>query len=85
MLTTFFANTCLESPEWLDENSGGQFYGYVTGTANLTCQAEAEPPPTFRSELVLLSIFLIELKINCFLDFSKLLNFQVVKLKSCLF
>ncbi|XP_023324649.1 neural cell adhesion molecule 1 [Eurytemora carolleeae] len=36
-----------QSPEWLDENSGGQFYGYVTGTANLTCQAEAEPPPTF--------------------------------------
>ena len=27
---------------------GGKFYGYVTGTANLTCQAEAEPPPTFR-------------------------------------
>lgn len=37
-----------QSPSWLD--SGGhseQFYGYVTGTANLTCQAEAEPPPTF--------------------------------------
>ena len=38
----------LESPEWLDDQVGGQFYGYVTGTANLTCQAEAEPPPTFR-------------------------------------
>ena len=37
-----------ESPEWLDDQVGGQFYGYVTGTANLTCQAEAEPPPTFR-------------------------------------
>jgi len=37
-----------QSPEWLDDQVGGQFYGYVTGTANLTCQAEAEPPPTFR-------------------------------------
>ena len=27
---------------------GGQFYGYVTGTANLSCEAEAEPPPSFR-------------------------------------
>ena len=27
---------------------GGQFYGYVTGIANLTCQAEALPPPEFR-------------------------------------
>ena len=27
---------------------GGQFYGYVTGTANLSCEAEAEPPPQFR-------------------------------------
>jgi len=36
-----------QSPEWLDNNPGGQFYGFVTGTANLTCQAEAEPPPTF--------------------------------------
>jgi len=37
-----------QSPEWLDDQVGGQFYGYVTGTANLTCQAEAEPPPTFQ-------------------------------------
>jgi len=37
-----------QPPEWLDDQVGGQFYGYVTGTANLTCQAEAEPPPTFR-------------------------------------
>jgi len=37
-----------QSPAWLDDQMGGQFYGYVTGTANLTCQAEAEPPPTFR-------------------------------------
>jgi hypothetical protein len=37
-----------ESPEWLDGQLGGQFYGYVTGIANLTCQAEAEPSPTFR-------------------------------------
>jgi len=36
-----------QSPSWLDDQVGGQFYGYVTGTANLTCQAEAEPPPTF--------------------------------------
>ena len=41
-------NPFAESPEWLDDQVGGQFYGYVTGTANLTCQAEAEPPPTFR-------------------------------------
>ena len=41
-------NTFPESPEWLDDQVGGQFYGYVTGIANLTCQAEAEPPPTFR-------------------------------------
>ena len=40
--------TFSESPEWLDDQMGGQFYGYVTGTANLTCQAEAQPPPTFR-------------------------------------
>ena len=40
-------NPCPEPPEWLDDQVGGQFYGYVTGTANLTCQAEAEPPPTF--------------------------------------
>ena len=38
----------LEPPAWLDDKVGGQFYGYVTGTANLTCQAEAEPPPMFR-------------------------------------
>ena len=38
-----------ESPEWLDSQEvQGQFYGFVTGVANLTCQAEAEPPPTFR-------------------------------------
>ena len=38
-----------ESPEWLEEEEvQGQFYGFVTGVANLTCQAEAEPPPTFR-------------------------------------
>merc|ERR1712012_1195810 len=37
-----------QSPAWLDDQMGGQFYGYVTGTANLTCQAEAEPPPAFR-------------------------------------
>jgi len=36
-----------QSPSWLDDQMGGQFYGYVTGTANLTCQAEAEPAPTF--------------------------------------
>ena len=40
--------TFSESPEWLDDQMGGQFYGYVTGTVNLTCQAEAQPPPTFR-------------------------------------
>jgi hypothetical protein len=34
-------------PEWLDDQVGGQFYAYVTGTANLTCQAEAEPHPKF--------------------------------------
>ena len=38
---------CSESPEWLDTNAG-QFYGFVTGAANLTCQAEAQPPPVFR-------------------------------------
>ena len=27
---------------------GGQFYGYVTGVANLSCQAEAQPKPSFR-------------------------------------
>ena len=37
-----------ESPEWLDDQVGGQFYGYVTGTANLSCEAEAEPAPQFR-------------------------------------
>jgi len=37
-----------QPPEWLDDQVGGQFYGYVTGTANLTCQAEAEPPPSFQ-------------------------------------
>ena len=37
-----------ESPSWLDDQVGGQFYGYVTGTANLSCEAEAEPPPSFR-------------------------------------
>ena len=37
-----------ESPEWLDDQVGGQFYGYVTGTANLSCEAEAEPAPSFR-------------------------------------
>lgn len=37
-----------QSPEWLDDKVLGQFYGFVTGVANLTCQAEAEPPPTFR-------------------------------------
>ena len=36
-----------ESPEWLDDQVQGQFYGFVTGVANMTCQAEAEPPPTF--------------------------------------
>jgi len=36
-----------QSPEWLDKNDDGQFYGFVTGTATLTCQAEAQPPPTF--------------------------------------
>jgi len=34
-----------QKPEWRDDS--GQFYGYVTGTANLTCQAEAEPPAEF--------------------------------------
>jgi len=37
-----------QSPEWLDDQVGGQFYGYVTGTANLSCEAEAEPAPSFR-------------------------------------
>ena len=32
----------------MDDQVGGQFYGYVTGTANLSCEAEAEPPPSFR-------------------------------------
>ena len=40
--------TVTESPEWLDDQVGGQFYGYVTGIANLSCEAEAEPPPSFR-------------------------------------
>ena len=30
-----------ESPAWLDDQMGGQFYGYVTGTANLTCQVRS--------------------------------------------
>lgn len=37
-----------QSPAWLDDQVGGQFYGYVTGTANLSCEAEAEPAPQFR-------------------------------------
>merc|ERR1719167_2165210 len=36
-----------QSPEWLERSGDGQFYGFVTGMANLTCQAEAQPPPTF--------------------------------------
>ena len=44
-LSVFFSP---ESPEGLDKNDDGQFYGFVTGTATLTCQAEAQPPPTFR-------------------------------------
>ena len=41
-------NPSSESPEGFDDQVGGLFCGYVTGTANLTCQAEVEPPPTFR-------------------------------------
>lgn len=45
----FVINVKIEqSPEWLDDQVGGQFYGYVTGIANLSCEAEAEPPPSFR-------------------------------------
>ena len=47
-----FSSHCIfltsESPSWLDDQVGGQFYGYVTGTANLSCEAEAEPAPQFR-------------------------------------
>ena len=48
LVTAVLRHRCAESPAWLDDHVGGQFYGYVTGTANLSCQAEAQPPPTFR-------------------------------------
>jgi hypothetical protein len=41
-------NPFSESPEWIDDQVGEYSYGYVTGTANLTCLAEGEPPLKFR-------------------------------------
>ena len=34
-------------PEWPPGQSG-TFYGFISGEANLTCQAKAEPPASFR-------------------------------------
>ena len=47
-LSSHISSDISESPAWLDDQVGGQFYGYVTGTANLSCEAEAEPAPQFR-------------------------------------
>jgi len=36
-----------QKPSWITSASQDQFYGYVTGKANMTCEAFAEPPANF--------------------------------------
>jgi len=36
----------LDKPEWPPEQRG-EFFGFVSGVAYLTCEAEAEPPAEF--------------------------------------
>ena len=41
---------CLtDKPEWSSTSQGrrSDFYGFISGTANLTCEVIAEPPPDF--------------------------------------
>jgi hypothetical protein len=35
-----------DRPQWPPEQRG-QFYGFISGVANLTCEAKAEPPAKF--------------------------------------
>ena len=36
----------LDKPEWPAEQRG-KFYGFISGTTNLSCEANAEPPAQF--------------------------------------
>jgi hypothetical protein len=48
ILDTGLEQSCLylDEPEWPAEQRG-EFYGFISGTTNLTCEANAEPPAEF--------------------------------------
>ena len=45
----FFLCFFVDKPEWASTREGktSEFYGFISGTANLTCVAVAEPPADF--------------------------------------
>ena len=82
MITIY--SSLIDKPEWSSTIDGGrdQFFGFISGVANLTCEVIAEPPAEFTWYRIINPRSTLQLRTNTPVQMDEKIKYEPITNKS---